>query len=1508
MPGGAAASQATSGRAGATPARLQRGLLATLELGTALEGSRSTTTPLSQVLAPLAGLLIAKWVGYDESEREAIAAFNEEAFTPELPEALRLSTWSDPTGNHAGEVAEALGTMAARNGTGSAAARYAVHVAPLVTHTAEKSRPTYERLYACVRQIDLGTPDGRTLAARLFDDVLHTVVARQGRLVGEFATPNQVATLMLELADPQPGDRVYDPCFGFGELLVGAARRLREAARTAPPRVWAGIRQAGIFGIEINRLSYAVGLCRILLAGIDRPGLELSDALERPLPRSRSGDGFHCIMAVPPWGMRISRASASQFPFPNRNSESLFLQHVMANLRPGGRAVVALPEGPLFRHGPDQRMRRTLLSDYSVDAVVSLPAGAFAPWTGIPVNLVVFRRDEPRSAVRFISIPLGTWKTAPEARDNYRRNGRDNDSQGLEIGVHGPRDDGGIGGVADSDAGLADGGRFGAGFESGAGRDDGSGFGSGVGLGAEFGDGSGFGSGYGSGAGLGDGGGYGDGTGSGAGFEDGTGLGHGAELNVESYDGMGGGDGRTRPAELFRCVSDLSWRRHDVPAHARPLGVETWDVPVHKLALRDHELVVRKSGSDALDAELDRLAAADSSLKIVRLEHVAEAFAGQSYPSRYTTGSCDANDAMAGLVRAGDIGCITDASDAVRGAARETRTAESRMPPLFLTREGKSRVKEKEILRPFDVVVSISGTAGKVALFPIPSASTNLAGLEGTAASNTDVDSFISEFVDRLVPLVATSSVAVLRARGGVTPQFLAALLRSPVYQSWLSSHTRGTAIKKLTIRTLRQLPVPVPPVPVQEAVLDELSGLRGDAVTILGRLLSCSSNDPVTVWLETPLVARLATGRTVGTESDRLGALVAAAKALHSLVIRIDGRSDRTPAEISERWIGSWLGVARQAAEALDGVASVPRGAGRLTVLGVALARLLKALDALDEAKGPIIDRLYSFTRAMVELCEEEIHAMQESVELDVDLEPAEVIVGAISEVRLRLTNSSAVPLRSLHVGTRPSVGTDHLPYLADGESHRFPLTVHPRDANQPLRIVVSWQARRLDGTAVSGEAELSLRVLSTREAVRSGDLGSSPYIVGSPVDVDREDMFFGRADIMERIKRQLGTSTHANVVLLEGNRRTGKTSILQQLGRADVLPGWIPVYCSFQGAEGHDSKVGIATRDVFRLFAREIGRALYDAGVETRFPGQRGRDPERSFRAAFRVALDRAFAGEHVFETLQLYIAAAVKAASPRRVLLMLDEFDKLHEGIDAGITSPQVPENLRHLLQHQPGLCAIIAGSRRLKRLREQYWSALFGLGYRIGISALPFDDARRLVTQPVEGRLGYLPHARDRLVELCARHPFLIQSLCNRVFEQAASGGTPTITIEAVEQAATEMVRDNEHFQTLWDYAGNARRRLILALCGRFSDGPDAVSLDLLDIKLRENGVPVRRFSELSDDIAELRELELIELDDSYREGTYRLSVPLMAKWLKVNVDFDDVVKRAKQETETVETRR
>lgn len=409
---------------------------------------------------------------------------------------------------------------------------------------------------------------------------------------------------------------------------------------------------------------------------------------------------------------------------------------------------------------------------------------------------------------------------------------------------------------------------------------------------------------------------------------------------------------------------------------------------------------------------------------------------------------------------------------------------------------------------------------------------------------------------------------------------------------------------------------------------------------------------------------------------------------------------------------------------------------------------------------------------------------------------------------------------------------------------------------------------------------------------------LGASPYIVGNPVD--RAEMLFGRDELLERLQRQLGGPDGGNVVLLEGNRRAGKTSILRRLLRQDLLPGWLAVYCSFQEAEGTPGLPGVSTRNIFRLLARAMGWQLHDAGIPTWVPGEDAQPPGRPFKLAFRQALDRAFRNEQPFETFALYLEATLEAVRPRRLLLMLDEFDKLQEGIDSGVTSQQVPENLRHLLQHARGLSAILSGSRRMRRLREEYWSALFGLGHRLGVGPLAEEQARRLVTVPVQGRLGYSPEAVARVVALCARHPFLLQSLGNRIFDSAASSGERTVTLAAVEAAAAEMVQDNEHFRTMWDYAGTHRRRLLLGLCEKLSGGAEAVTLDVLAGGLEALGLTLERRSVLADDVEVLRELELLEFVPAPSRGSYRVAVPLLGLWLRTSIDLDDAAMRAREE--------
>lgn len=1195
----------------------------------------------------------------------------------------------------------------------------------------------FEGILDWLRGLDLSTSVGRWLAAGAFDAAVRFMVRRDGDALGAFVTPEPVADLMVEMADLAPGARVYDPCFGFGGLLVGAARRLRAAPRASSHG--GNVQQAAIDGVELSLVAYPVGLCRLVLAGVERPGLAYGDALVKPPADDREVDGYDCILASPPWGSWESTSTLSDsgfFALPSDHVEDLFLQHGMASLRPGGRAVVAVPEELLFRT-TSLALRKELLSEYRVEGVVALPAGAVAPFTDIPISLIVVARADPRDTVRFVSVSPMAW------------------------------------GVATAEAAH----------------------------------------------------------------------------NADDQDGNEFRSGRFSHGELITEISDLIMNRRELSEGTLSAGVDAWDVAVEELVARDYELLAKKSGSEVLDAEIDRLVEAYPSLRIERLDGVADIDEGQTYDPDEVTERHPKN-LVGGVLRPSDL---TDAG--------------IRFPSLFLTGFAfdYGAAYGPAFLRGGDLLVPVTETIGTVGFIE---ESTSWAGV------------------------MANDDIALVRVRDGIAPQFLAALLRSPAYWFWLSGHAAGATTRRLSIDVLRTMPIPAPPQAVQETVLRELSGTRGDALAVLHRLLSGMSEHPVASWLETPLPAQLAAGGVAGGAGDGIRTL---AEIGHGLVAVSQSADSRK----GSRVLDAWLSAARHAAVALDGVDSIPPGAGRLAVLQFALVRLHQSLDTLRDAEGAVIDRLRSVTSALEELGEQEVSAMQRAINFDIEVTPVEVEAGNTNEVKVRAINTSDAPLRNVRVSARRPDGTSEegaVDYVAERGWHDLPIAVRPTGEDRSFQIAVEWQARRFDGTPVRGDRAVSLLVRENRARYRTGtdedDLGYSPYIVGNPVD--RDEMFFGRAGTMERIRRQLG-GEHANVILLEGNRRTGKTSILRQLQKADALPGWIPVYCSFQAVDS------VATSDVFRLIARQTGQALADVGIETWMPDLPRLDSGKPFELAFRDALYRAFSDGHPFETLEVYLATAIEAAKPRRILLMIDEFDKLQEGIDGGITSPQVPENIRHLLQHQPGLGAIITGSRRLKRLREEYWSALFGFGYRIGVSALPEDGARRLVTEPVAGRLRYLRQACDRVVKLCACHPFLIQSLCSRVFEQA-TGSDRTITLDIVERAATEMVADNEHFQTLWGYAGSERRRLILALCDRLAEGSDPVDIRLLRMRFDEHGVRIRRDTDLVDDIAELRELELVDFDESYREGTYRISIPLMALWLRKNVDYEDLVVRAKQEAE------
>ncbi|MGK7902319.1 MAG: hypothetical protein AB4352_13065, partial [Hormoscilla sp.] len=690
----------------------------------------------------------------------------------------------------------------------------------------------------------------------------------------------------------------------------------------------------------------------------------------------------------------------------------------------------------------------------------------------------------------------------------------------------------------------------------------------------------------------------------------------------------------------------------------------------------------------------------------------------------------------------------------------------------------------------------------------------------------------------------------------------------------------------------LRQIPVPVPPLDIQKKVV---STKYNSAIDATKRLLACLNQDNFNLlddWLETDPIVENVINAVIYAKVN-LALLLKTGEHILLLWDTIDS----VPGQ-KRRLLYGWVSDVRYGFRQLQRFEEIPPGTASLAVLTNLKLSLTLALQRLADSEDPFVKRAKQFTIALLELVSSQIQEQVTDVRLEAKLSPPVIDTDKPSEVILTLDNSGVMPIRDLVISTSRKLGETKRPYLAEGENIDVPLTVPAQEDKGMLNFKVHWRGTFLNGDQTKGEIPLTLEIRPVGTSFMR-DLGASPYIVGNPVD--REEMFFGRGQKIDAIRRQLATSENANVILLEGNRRTGKTSILRYLQLEGKLPGWIVVECSFQGAEGDKDRVGLATKEVFRLMAKQLGIGAYEAGITVQLPGMPTLEQTQRFRFQFVKSLRQYFSPDNPFEDFEMFVQSILEAASPRRILFMLDEFDKLQEGIDSGATSAQVPENIRYLFQTYPNLSGIITGSRRLKRLREEYWSVLFGLGYRIGLDPLEPDEARKLVTKPVEGRLVYVPQARDRLIALCACQPYLIQVLCNRIFERAAQSGDRTITLSAVQAAADDMVRDNEHFRTLWDYAGTDRRRFILSLCHQLEEGPDPLNMAILENKLEEAEVQITPGKSLDEDLEFLRELELLELDNTgVSSAVYKLAIPLMANWIKAHIDHEDIRRKAVQE--------
>lgn len=217
-----------------------------------------------------------------------------------------------------------------------------------------------------------------------------------GKKAGEFYTPKVLSSLLAKLAMPKPGDRICDPACGSGGLLLLAGEEV----------ISQGSKDYALYGQEKTGSTYNLARMNMFLHGQDSARIEWGDTLNNPLLTENDGlMQFDVIVANPPfsldkWGEKsLENDEFHRFDRgmpPASKGDYAFISHMIATAKPkSGRVAVIVPHGVLFRGSSEGRIRKALIEENLLDAVIGLPAGLFQT-TGIPVAILIFDKSREK--------------------------------------------------------------------------------------------------------------------------------------------------------------------------------------------------------------------------------------------------------------------------------------------------------------------------------------------------------------------------------------------------------------------------------------------------------------------------------------------------------------------------------------------------------------------------------------------------------------------------------------------------------------------------------------------------------------------------------------------------------------------------------------------------------------------------------------------------------------------------------------------------------------------------------------------------------------------------------------------------------------------------------------------------------------------------------------------------------------------------------------------------------
>jgi len=323
-------------------------------------------------------------------------------------------------------------------------------------------RPTLRAVIQGIHNLDLARHEGHDIKGDMYEYLLSKLSLSGTN--GQFRTPRHIINLIVQLVNPQPGQRICDPACGTAGFLISAfSHILSQNTRPADlkrglvdgtllkPAQWKFLEEQAFTGFDNDANMVKIAILNLYLHQLEKASVSMMNPLTTGFGGAYPGKRFDVILANPPFAGKVqdeSILSDLNYKLNTRATELLFLKWFIDHLAPGGRAGVIVPNGVLFGSTKAATcLRELLLTECDLQAVIGFPSGVFKPYSGVGTAALIFGRpstlgvqpitqsvwfydlaadgfslDDRRTPVEANDIPdvLAKWPGRDEGPKSYR--------------------------------------------------------------------------------------------------------------------------------------------------------------------------------------------------------------------------------------------------------------------------------------------------------------------------------------------------------------------------------------------------------------------------------------------------------------------------------------------------------------------------------------------------------------------------------------------------------------------------------------------------------------------------------------------------------------------------------------------------------------------------------------------------------------------------------------------------------------------------------------------------------------------------------------------------------------------------------------------------------------------------------------------------------------------------------------------------------------------------------